>query len=523
MVAASELTYNTSASATAMAQEIFGAGTTIVSASYSGDNRSSAIFSDGDTIAPGVTPGDTGVILSTGRADDFTRSSGSSNQSNSTSTNTSGQNNNSQFNTAAGTSTYDASYLDVDFVPSGSVMTMQFVFASEEYPEYVNSLYQDFVGVWINGAQVNLAIGDGDIDPGNVNSGDSSNLFIDNTSDAYNTEMDGFTLTMTLTIPVDIGVTNSIRIGIADVGDSSYDSSLLIAGDSLQTTLVANDDSYNVSPTGSKTLDLLSNDVNTTGGTLTITHINGQPVSVGSTVTLPSGQTVVLNANGTVTLTGDGDTEDISFTYGVESSTGQTDAGLVLVDMVPCFVAGTLVDMADGCVRVEDLVAGDLVMTRDRGAQPIRWIGSRTIDAVGPMAPIEITAGTFGDHATLLVSPLHRVMIRDVLAELLFGEPEVLVPAKELVNDRTVRQRHGGQVTYVHMLFDQHEIVTTQGLQSESFLPGPQINSLFEEDAIAEICTLFPELDPETGDGYSLPARRILRKFEAALLHGKAA
>lgn len=76
MVAASELAINIGASATAMAQEIFGDGVTVVGATYSGDSRSSGIYSGGDTTSPGVTPGDSGVIFSTGRAQDFTNSSG---------------------------------------------------------------------------------------------------------------------------------------------------------------------------------------------------------------------------------------------------------------------------------------------------------------------------------------------------------------------------------------------------------------------------------------------------------------
>ena len=160
-----------------------------------------------------------------------------------------GFNNDSQLNTAAGSSTLDAAILDIDFIPTGDVMTMEFVFSSDEYPEYQNSVYQDFVGVWINGTQVNMAVGNGDADPGNVNSTNNQNLYNDNTSDQYNTEMDGFTVTLTLTIPVVHGSTNSIRIAIADVSDSSYDSNLLIAGDSLQTSVVAQTDSTNVYPT----------------------------------------------------------------------------------------------------------------------------------------------------------------------------------------------------------------------------------------------------------------------------------
>ncbi|MDA8746576.1 choice-of-anchor L domain-containing protein, partial [Litoreibacter sp.] len=148
---ASELTYNTGATAVQMANEIFGNGATVVGATYSGSSFSSGIYSDGDSIAPGATPSDTGVILSTGRATDYTNSSGQENQNNNTSTNTGGQNNNPQFNAAAGTSTFDASILTVDFIPTTDTFSIQFTYSSEEYPEFVNSIYNDLVGVWVNG------------------------------------------------------------------------------------------------------------------------------------------------------------------------------------------------------------------------------------------------------------------------------------------------------------------------------------------------------------------------------------
>lgn len=521
MVAASELSINQSANATQMAQNIFGDGVTVVGASYSGDYRSSGIYSGGDSTSPGVTPGDTGVILSTGRVRDFTNSSGQSNQSTNTSTNTSGVNNNAQFNAAAGTRTYDASFLDIDFVPTSGLMTMQFVFSSDEYPEFQNSVYQDFVGVWVNGVQIDLVVGNGDADPGNVNSANNENLYVDNTSDQYNTEMDGFTVTMTLTMPVNVGVINSIRIGIADVSDSSYDSNLLIAGDSVQTQLIAIADSTYVNPVGSKTLNVLANDVDNSGGTLTITHINGNPVIAGSTITLNSGQTVTLNANGTITIVGDGDVEDYNFTYGVTNGSNE-DIGLVNVSSIPCFVAGTMIRTVDGEKPVEQIVPGDLVITRDEGPRPVRWAGNRQVEATGDFAPIHIRAGTFGTHGDLLLSPQHRVLVRDSLAELLFGEDEVLVAARDLLNDRSVTRRCGGTVCYVHLMFDRHQVIYSEGLPTESFLPGPQTTSLFDQPVVDEICSIFPELDPTTGAGYSGAARRTLRRFEAQLLMARA-
>ena len=140
MATGAELSYNTGANAIAMANAIFGSGVSVVGASYSGDSRASAIYSNGDTLAPGVTPSDTGVILSTGQVRAFTQNSGDPNRSASTTTGNSGENNNPDFNTAAGNNTYDATYLDIDFIPENEVMTMRFVFSSEEYPEFTNSI-----------------------------------------------------------------------------------------------------------------------------------------------------------------------------------------------------------------------------------------------------------------------------------------------------------------------------------------------------------------------------------------------
>ncbi|WP_299774266.1 Hint domain-containing protein [uncultured Tateyamaria sp.] len=505
-----------------MADAIFGDGVQVVSASYTGDRDSAGIYTNGDSVAPGVTPGDTGVILSTGEVEDFTNSSGQENQSTNTSTNTSGQNNNGQFNAAAGARTFDASYLDVDFIPDGNLMTMQFVFSSEEYPEFQNSIYQDFVGVWVNGDLVEMEVGDGDTDPGNINTTNNINMFVDNSNDAFNTEMDGFTITLTLTMVVNPDVVNSIRIGIADVADSQFDSNLLIAGDSVQTSLVAVGDDVNVYPDGTTSFNVLDNDVSPVGSTLTITHINGQPVSydsvtgIGTTITLPTGQQVTIGPNGELTVVGDGDEEDFNFTYTVTDG-NNTDVGFVNATSVPCFVAGTLISTPEGDVPVESLREGDPVLTQDDGPQPLRWIGTRTVAAQDQYAPILIRAGTFGQHDDVMLSPLHRVLIRDSLAELLFGDREVLVAAKDLVNDRSVTRREGGTVTYVHLMFDKHQVVFSGGLATESFLPGPQTAKSFEREIVEEICSIFPELDPETGEGYGPAARRTLRGYEAGL------
>ena len=524
MVAGVELTYNIGATALQMAQTIFGNGATIVSASYTGDNRASAIYSNGSALSPGVVPGDTGVILSTGQAQGFTRTGAESNTSSGQTTGSSGPNNDPDFDALAGRGTFDASFLEVGFVPDDGVtaMTVDFVFSSEEYPEFSNTIYNDIVGVWIDGDPVPLAVGNGDVSVSNVSATATENLFVSNTQDQFNTEMDGFTIKLSLTFPVRPGELNQIKIGVADVGDSNYDSNLLIAANGLQGSVIAVDDTGTFLPDSARVIDLLGNDINETGGTLVVTHINGQPVFVGEVITLPEGQTVTLNADGSVIVTTDADLGQVAFTYTIENEAGESDTGFVAYDAVPCFTAGTPIRTDRGPVAAERLSPGDLVLTRDCGPQPVRWAGRRLVRARGPLAPIRIEAGCFGPHGRVLVSPLHRVLVRGPLAELYFGEAEVLVAAGDLVNGRTVRRVEGGWVDYVHLLFDDHQVVWSAGLQTESYLPGPQTAALFEEEALAEIRAVFPELDPSTGSGYGPAARRTLRAFEGALLRPAA-
>ena len=66
-------------------------------------------------------------------------------------------------------------------------------------------------------------------------------------------------------------------------------------------------------------------------------------------------------------------------------------------------------------------------------------------------------------------------------------------------------------------MFDKHQVVFSEGLATESFLPGPQTAKSFEAEIVDEICAIFPELDPHTGDGYSQSARRTLKGYEANL------
>lgn len=520
MVDAAKLSVDTNNTANDLAEAIFGAGITIVDATYSGDPIASGIYTGGATTSPGAVPSETGVILSTGDATDFTNASGEANQQANLSTNTNGVDGDGDLNSIAGQSTFDAAILEATFVPAGDELTMQIVFSSEEYLEFVNSGFNDAVGVWVNGTKAELTIGDGDISIDNINTTSNENLFIDNTNDDYNTEMDGLTIVMTLKAPVNAGVNNTIKIGIADAGDSIYDSNLLIVGDSVQTAVVAMDDDLTIGPNDPKTFDILSNDTNNGSGTLTITQINGVDVVAGDTVTLPTGEQITLNADGTIEILPDGDFGTNVFTYTVVNGDGVSDQAFVDITTAPCFTRGTDIETRDGFAKVEDLQIGDEVRTLDSGYQPVRWVGCSKTKAIGRHAPVRIQANTFGTHEEISVSPMHRVMLSETMSEALFGEAEVLAPAKFLLShDKVSKVETGNDVEYFHMMFEKHEVVNSNGLMTESFFPGGEALNAIEAEVQEEIYDLFPELQNEDSrDVYGSTARMTLKQHEVKVL-----
>ena len=157
------------------------------------------------------------------------------------------------------------------------------------------------------------------------------------------------------------------------------------------------------------------------------------------------------------------------------SSTWVNSQGPLLVSQLgpTCFTPGTRIRVPGGEVAIETLAPGDLVETLDHGPQPVRWIGSTTVEASGNRAPVQFAPGAIGNERTLTVSQQHRMLVSGWQAELLLGTREVLVAAKHLLDQPGVQLDPGGSVDYMHVLFDRHEIVYSEGAPSESFHPVP--------------------------------------------------
>lgn len=194
--------------------------------------------------------------------------------------------------------------------------------------------------------------------------------------------------------------------------------------------------------------------------------------------------------------------------------------------IIPCFTPGTLIATPRGERPVDALRAGDKVITRDNGIQEIRWIGATPVETGGlakrdHLTPILIRAGALGHglpERDMLVSPQHRVLVANDRTALYFEEREVLVAAKHLVNNRSIQRVTPKALTYVHFMFDQHEVVLSNGAWTESFQPGDYTLGGMGNAQRNEIFELFPELQTEGGLRDYVAARKTLKKHEAVLL-----
>jgi CshA-type fibril repeat protein len=194
--------------------------------------------------------------------------------------------------------------------------------------------------------------------------------------------------------------------------------------------------------------------------------------------------------------------------------------------VIPCFTPGTLIATPKGEVPVEHLKAGDRVITRDNGIQEIRWTGQKQLGwhdlAANPhLKPVLIRQGSLGNglpERDMMVSPNHRMLVANDRTALYFDEHEVLVSAKHLVAGPGIQSIDSVGTTYIHFMFDRHEVVLGNGAWTESFQPGDLTLKGMGNAQRSEIFELFPELKTEEGVNDYQAARRTLKKHEARLL-----
>ena len=190
-----------------------------------------------------------------------------------------------------------------------------------------------------------------------------------------------------------------------------------------------------------------------------------------------------------------------------------------------CFLPGTLIETPAGQRPVEALAEDDLVITRDGGARPICWIGRRRISggrlmAMPHLRPIRFLAGALGGgpESDLLLSPDHRVLLKGPVASELFGTAEVLVAARDLVNDRDIRiERQPREIEYIHLMLERHEILMANGISVESFHPADAALERIAPEQRARLFSRLPKLEEDPAH-FGAHARRALTRPEAALM-----
>lgn len=183
------------------------------------------------------------------------------------------------------------------------------------------------------------------------------------------------------------------------------------------------------------------------------------------------------------------------------------------------FARGTRITMSDGKMcPIEKLSAGDMVLTRDAGRQPIRHIGLATLRATGSFAPVVITKGALHNERDLVVRPDHRLFIYQREDQLGAGRAEVFIKARHLVDHSTVLRRRGGFVDYFQLIFDNHHIIYAEGIAAESHLIGPHTRHALPAGVSSPDHAHRPHLDYEVAASLipTAKAAALLRKASAS-------
>ena len=224
----SKATVATIASATAAAQAIAGPGVTVTNASWRGDV---GIGSFG--AANALLGIDSGVVMTTGFLNTIFRANSADDTSDIHDFTL--QSNDAQLDAiVAPNTTFDATVLEFDLTTSSSTINIRYVFASEEYNEFVNSEFNDVFAFFVNG--VNCArIGAQPITVNTVNGTSNAASFIDNTAGGRAIEFDGLTVVLTCTAQVTPNVPNRVKLAIADVSDPVWDAAVFIAAGGITT------------------------------------------------------------------------------------------------------------------------------------------------------------------------------------------------------------------------------------------------------------------------------------------------
>jgi gliding motility-associated-like protein len=235
-----------------MVQNILvGTGVTVSNVTFTGSANAIGSFTTGATPTNLGFP--SGIILASGNVS--TAIGPNNNGSAGTSLGTPGD---ALLNSLITTPTYDAAILQFNFVPLSDTIKFRYVFGSEEYPEYVNSSFNDVFGFFVSGGYdpitwtpfnnkniaiipntVSTPVSINNVNNGTANSGPCMNCaYYTNNTGGTTIQYDGKTTVLTAWLKVVPCVTYSLKIAIADAGDGILDSGVFLEANSFSTNKV---------------------------------------------------------------------------------------------------------------------------------------------------------------------------------------------------------------------------------------------------------------------------------------------
>ncbi|GGX43378.1 choice-of-anchor L family PEP-CTERM protein [Saccharospirillum salsuginis] len=225
---------STSTDGTAMANNLLGTGISISNVSYYGGSNQSGFFSDGGS----VLGFDDGLIMTSGSALDAPGPNSSGGLTGNKGVG--GGSGDADLNALIPQSTNDAAVLSFDFETDSGDLYFNYVFASEEYNEWVNSSFNDVFAFFVDGVNIaeapdGQAVSINNVNCGNTGTGTGPNcdVYNNNSPAAYDIEYDGFTDKLVASITGLGAGTHTMKIAIADAGDSILDSAVFLEAGSF--------------------------------------------------------------------------------------------------------------------------------------------------------------------------------------------------------------------------------------------------------------------------------------------------
>lgn len=244
-----------------------------------------------------------------------------------------------------------------------------------------------------------------------------------------------------------------------------------------------------------------------------VTHVQTGQWTARRTTYTPK-QTVPLRLYEAMSLLPDGDFAEIR----------QNAPAHPVFESAFCALArGTIMATEEGPVAVEDLLPGMKIETRDSGYQPLLWIGSMTLASQTPLANMparlfRVPVDSFGPSRPmpdLMLAPHARLLHRSAKLRSTLHYDSALTPIVAFEDGHTViRVAPVSPVKVFHLAFRDHHILRANGLEIESFHPGPDLINRIGGDSLRLFTSFFPHIQAASDFGPMVAPHLSVEEYE---------